>query len=126
MNSSNCSVHSPFRGSCLYPEPMKRMTALLLALGLFTAQPALADQWSQSFSPGQARESVREGKTVPLSRIFKDLKREYGGYQLDAELYSSQDGNGSEYHIDWMTEDGRKVLFVVDAETGRILDRRGA
>ena len=77
------------------------------------------------FSPGQARESVKEGKTVPLSQIFKDLKREYGGYQLGADLFRKDDGSAV-YEIDWITGDGRKVHFVVDARTGQILDRRGA
>ena len=77
------------------------------------------------FSPGQARDSRNEGRTVALSDIFNRLKREYGGYQLSADLYDR--GNGkSVYEIDWMTRDGRKMHFVVDAQSGSILDRRGA
>ena len=62
---------------------------------------------------------------MPLSQIFNKLKQQYGGYQLSADLYDK--GNGkSVYEIDWMTKDGRKMHFVVDAQTGAILDRRGA
>ncbi|MEZ5945923.1 MAG: PepSY domain-containing protein [Hyphomonas sp.] len=104
---------------------MKRIAALLLAFGLLGAPAALAQGWMNQFSPGQARESVQEGKTVPLSKIFESLKREYGGYQLGADLYRRDDGSAV-YEIDWMTGDGRKAHFVVDANTGRILDRRGA
>ena len=76
------------------------------------------------FSPAQARDSREEGRTVPLSRIFSNLKHEYGGYQLSADLYDK--GNGKAvYEIDWMTGDGRKMHFVVDAASGSILDRRG-
>ena len=85
---------------------------------------AQANPWANQFSPGQAREAVREGKTVPLSRIFQQLKREYGGYQLGAELYSRDDGT-TFYEIDWMTEDGRKAHFTVDAQSGSVINRRG-
>lgn len=107
---------------------MKRILAIF-ALSAITAAPgALAQQggnpWANQFSPGQAREAVREGKTVPLSRIFQQLKREYGGYQLGAELYSRDDGT-TFYEIDWMTEDGRKAHFTVDAQSGSVTNRRG-
>ncbi len=81
--------------------------------------------WGNQFSPGEAREAVREGKTVPLNKIFQNLKREYGGYQLKAELYARETG-GAYYEIDWMSDAGRKMRFVVDATTGRVLDRQGA
>jgi uncharacterized membrane protein YkoI len=80
--------------------------------------------WGNQFSPGQARDAVKEGRTVPLSRIFQNLKREYGGYQLGADLYS-QEAGGAVYEIDWLTEDGRKVHVTVDAQTGAVIDRRG-
>lgn len=123
----------PIRGS------MKRILAIFALSALFAAPPALAqgkpfewdkgavaqaNPWANQFSPGQAREAVREGKTVPLSRIFQQLKREYGGYQLGAELYSREDGS-TFYEIDWMTEDGRKAHFTVDAQSGSVLERRG-
>lgn len=85
---------------------------------------AQGNPWANQFSPGQAREAVRDGRNVPLSRIFQQLKREYGGYQLGAELYSREDGS-TFYEIDWMTEDGRKAQFMVDARSGSVLERRG-
>ena len=103
---------------------MKRILASLAAIALLSAGPATAQGWGDSFSPNQARDAVRNGKTVPLSRIFGMLKQQYGGYQLGADLVSKQ-GGGAEYHIDWMTEDGRKMRFIVDAQSGAITDRRG-
>lgn len=105
---------------------MKRIAAFLLAAGLLAAAPAAQAQgWADQFSPGQARESRSQGRTVPLSQIFSNLKQQYGGYQLSADLYNK--GNGKAvYEIDWMTGDGRKMHFVVDAQSGAILDRRGA
>ena len=88
---------------------MKRILASLAAIALLSAGPATAQGWGDSFSPKQARDAVRDGKTVPLSRIFGMLKQ----------------GGGAEYHIDWMTEDGRKMRFIVDAQSGAITDRRG-
>ncbi len=86
---------------------------------------AQADGWGTQFSPGEAREAVREGRTIPLNQIFKQLKREFGGYQLGAELYARDGGDIAVYEIDWMTEDGRKMRFTVDAQTGEVLDQRG-
>lgn len=121
---------------------MRRFLGALAMISLIAAPGALAqgadpfdwnkgpmaqaqtNPWANQFSPGQAREAVREGKTVPLSRIFQQLKREYGGYQLGAELYSRADGS-TFYEIDWMTEDGRKAQFTVDAQSGRVINRRG-
>lgn len=108
---------------------MKRTLALLAVSGLLSAPGALAqfqDQgFGNQFSPGQAREAVKEGRTVPLSQIIKDLKRDHGGYHLGAELYS-RDGGKEVYEIDWLTEDGRKLRITVDARTGAVLDRRGS
>ncbi len=85
---------------------------------------AQAQNWGNQFSPDQARDARREGRTVPLSRIFDDLRRRHGGYQLGAELYSRGEGR-SVYEIDWMTGDGRQMRFTVDAQSGSILSSRG-
>lgn len=104
---------------------MKRIIASLMGLALVASAPAIAQEnWTNQFSQGQARESVEKGKTVPLSRIFQSLKRQYGGYQLDADLYATRDG-GREYVIEWFTKDGRRLTVRVDAESGRVLDRKG-
>jgi hypothetical protein len=130
---------------------MKRTLVLFAAIGLMLTPAAYADGkgkgkdrdqapgidwsagplaqrdeqgWGDQFSPGQARDAVKEGRTVPLSRIFQSLKREYGGYQLGADLYS-REGGGAVYEIDWLTDDGRKVHVTVDAQTGAVLDRTG-
>ena len=102
---------------------MKRIVPILAVLA-FSPPAVHAQDWGQSFTPGEARDAVRKGDIVPLKVIFASLKQRYGGYQLDAELFSA--GNGrSEYRIDWMTGDGRRVRIRVDAETGRILNTSG-
>lgn len=103
---------------------MKKSLYALFALGLFAA-PAPAQDWGHSFSPGEAREAVRDGRSLPLAQILAPLKEEHGGYLLSADLFSTPSG-AAQYHIQWMTGDGRKTVFIVDAQTGTVLERRGA
>ena len=42
---------------------------------------------------------------------------------LDARVV--QGGRGEMYVIKWLTEDGRKIEFLVDAVSGAVLDQRG-
>lgn len=110
---------------------MKRILASLVLLGL-AATPALSAQaqdfgfkgFQSQWSPSEARDARERGQTIPLKDIFKMLKQRYGGYQLDANLYSTR--GQLEYHISWMTKDGRKIDLVVDARTGKIRGERGA
>ncbi len=95
-----------------------------LGLACMPGHSALAQGWEQSFSPGEARDAVRKGDIVPLRDIFQSLKKRYGGYQLDAELYSIGGGR-SEYRIEWMSQDGRRMKIRVDAGNGRELSSRG-
>lgn len=93
--------------------------ALCLSIASFGA-PAQA-QLGNSFTPGEARNARDNGDVVPLREIFQDLKRQYGGYQIDANLFSR--GTGQVYVIDWMTEKGERVRFTVDAKSGRVISR---
>ena len=86
-----------------------------------TAGPVEAQQ---SFSAEQARNAVRSGDILPLKDIFDTLEDEFGGYQLDVDLFSTSVG-GSEYHIEWMSEDGRWLEIVVDAQTGDLVSTSG-
>ena len=101
---------------------MKRILASLL-LGCLLGAPAIAQDWANHFSPGQARDSEKRDKTVPLSKVVQKLKRQHGGDLLQANLYPS--GDKMLYKIDWLAKNGRKMSFTVDARTGRVLDQRG-
>lgn len=103
---------------------MIRRTLFCLAILALPLSAAQAQNWAQSFSPGEAREAVRKGDILPLKEIFNRLEARYGGYQLDASLFSTA-GGGAEYRIDWMTGDGRRLRIRVDARTGRILSSSG-
>lgn len=100
---------------------MKKIIALLVYVALATAiVPAVAQaQQGNSFSADEAREARDKGNVVPLRDIFRQLKRRYGGYQVDANLYNR--GGGQVYVVDWMTEKGERLRITVDAQTGRII-----
>ncbi|MEL6324871.1 MAG: PepSY domain-containing protein [Pseudomonadota bacterium] len=103
---------------------MKKVIFILAVMAAAVAPVSMAQNWGQSFSPNQARDARQSGDIVPLRDIIRRLQRQHGGRYLDANLYSKS-GGGSEYHIDWLTEDGRKVVFVVDARSGRVTSTRG-
>lgn len=103
---------------------LKWSLPILAALACVQPQALAQQGWGQSFTPGEARDAVRKGDIVPLKVIFASLKQRFGGYQIDAELFSTGEGR-SEYRIDWMTADGRRVRIRVDAVTGRILNTSG-
>ena len=104
---------------------MKRILASFALALTISSAPLAMPAWGQSWDADQARDARQKGDIVPLKKIFRALKKEYGGYQLDAELFSKP-GGGSEYRIVWMTEDGRRMTITVDAQTGRITNVSGA
>jgi len=101
---------------------MKRIIVSFAAsIALATAaMPATAQGWGNSWDAGDARSAVEQGDIVPLKKIFRTLKKRYGGYQLDAELFSKS-GGGSEYRIEWMTGDGERKVIIVNAQSGKIV-----
>lgn len=103
---------------------MKKTLALLaFAVLAVTASPTLAQsQWGNSFTADEARDARNKGDTKPLNEIFRQLKRDFGGYQVDANLFNRKDSQV--YVIDWVTENGRRMQFTVDAKTGRILSSK--
>ncbi len=103
---------------------MLRRTLFLTAFGLSLLGGAALPAHAQSFTPVGPGGSQQSANVVPLKDIFARLKERYGGYQLDADLYSV--GNGrSEYRIEWMARDGRRLRITVDAQTGRIIRTSG-
>lgn len=98
---------------------MKRILASLLVLACLGTPVVSAQSWA----PSDANSARQNGDIIPLPKIIKQLKREHGGRHIDAELISKANG-GSEYHIAW-EKDGRKLLFVVDAKSGRVIRTSG-
>jgi hypothetical protein len=72
----------------------------------------------------EARRAVRSGRFVPLSRVVPNLKRRYPGRQLDAGIEDDWQGRPV-YRVRWAATNGRRIDFIVDAQTGAILDAQG-
>lgn len=102
---------------------MKTLRTLLVASALVAALPGIASAQRRPDSLGadwraqsdQARGGVQSGRLVPLSRVIEQISRRTPGRVLDAGL------EGRNYRVRWATDDGRRIDFIVDAETGQIL-----
>jgi uncharacterized membrane protein YkoI len=102
---------------------MKTIRALLVATALVAALPGVASAQRRPDSLGadwrsqsdQARGGVQSGRLVPLSRVIQMIAARVPGRVLDAGL------EGNNYRVRWATADGRRIDFIVDAQTGQIL-----
>ncbi len=103
---------------------------ILLVAAMALAGPAAVAQQrkgppllSAPLTARDAREGVAQGEMRPLGEVLRQLRDKVGGRQLDAQLVSAQPN--PVYEIQWLTPDGRRIDFVVDAHTGSILRQRG-
>lgn len=104
---------------------MKRIAALvfvLLALSqplTAAAQPRLPrgpGGFEQPGPGGPGRPNARGGgQTISMEQAVSIVSRRMPGRLLDASPM------GANYRIVWLTNDGRRIDFVVDAGTGQIL-----
>lgn len=108
---------------------MKRLFALAVLLAAAaTPLAAVAQDSRPVFGAGrgdqdQAREGVRSGRQVPLSRVLDMLRSRYPGRHLNTT--QGEAGGRSAYFVQWQMENGRVVVFVVDAESGQVIGRQG-
>jgi uncharacterized membrane protein YkoI len=103
---------------------MKRIAALFVVM-LALSQPHLADAqprsrgggYDQPFGAGPAgRGGPRGGgQTISMEQAVSIVSRRVPGRLLDASPA------GTNYRIVWLTNDGRRIDFIVDAESGAIL-----
>ncbi|MGA2953733.1 MAG: PepSY domain-containing protein [Caulobacteraceae bacterium] len=68
------------------------------------------------------RQGVRQGQIAPLGSVIQNLRRITPGRQLDSDLEYM--GPRPVYRVRWMTANGRRVDYFVDATTGAILSGR--
>jgi len=68
------------------------------------------------------RQGVRHGQLAPLGRVIGNIRQITPGRQLDAGLEYM--GPRLVYRVRWMTAQGRRVDYFVDAATGAILSGR--
>ena len=86
----------------------------------FVAKPAMP--------PGIAGAPMRvilanDNGLVPLPQVLSMLRRHYTGRQLDAQIVRNP--GATLYEIQWLTEEGRKIVFIVNARDGKIVATRG-
>lgn len=105
-----------------------KIVALMIAAALAAAigGPALAQGpdplGADSLGAGwrarqdEARDEVRSGQALPLSRVIEIVARRVPGRLLNAGR------EGPNYRIRWAAADGRRIDFIVDARTGQILE----
>lgn len=68
----------------------------------------------------QVQRGVREGRFVSLAQVIQSIRRKTPGRQLDAGLETIPGGR-QVYRVRWAADDGRRIDYLVDAETGAIL-----
>ena len=67
----------------------------------------------------EARQGVRQRRMMPLGDVIEQIRRQAPGRQLDAGL--EYQGDRPIYRVRWMTKDGRRIDYLIDAATGAIL-----
>jgi hypothetical protein len=81
---------------------------------------SLGAQWAQQ--QDQAQMGVRQGRIMPLARVVANLTRLRPGRVLDAGLETAPDGRAT-YRVRWAAAGGRRIDFIIDAETGAVIGR---
>lgn len=109
---------------------MKRLLAFAVLLAAAAAPAAAGAQdfgrpalGVGRFDPDQAREGARSGRQAPLSRVLAMLAARYPGRHLNTTMGDA--GGRPAYFVQWQMENGRVVVFVVDAESGQVMGRQG-
>jgi len=67
----------------------------------------------------EVRAGVRQGRYIGLARVIGSIRRRTPGRQLDAGL--EQWGGRTVYRVRWAEPGGRRVDYIVDAQSGAIL-----
>ncbi len=78
---------------------------------------SLGSDWRQQQE--EARFGVKRGRMAPLGQVIGEINRRAPGRQLDAGIEDI--GGRPVYRVRWMTANGRRVDYIVDAATGAIL-----
>ncbi len=67
----------------------------------------------------EARSGVRQGQMAPLGNVIQGIGRRSPGRSLDAGI--EYEGGRAVYRVRWLMSNGRRVDYIVDAATGRII-----
>lgn len=96
---------------------MTRSLAIFALSGALFSTGAFAQGWpgSSLVPQSEARDAANKGCAIPLAKIQKRLKAQYGGDLSDAVMYTRADG-AYFYKVVWITRDGRRLDLEVDAQ----------
>ena len=81
---------------------------------------SLGADWRQQ--QDEVRELRRQRRLIPMGEIIEKIRRLNPGPRsqpLDAGL--EYQGDRPVYRVRWMTSDGRRIDYIVDAVTGQVL-----
>ena len=67
----------------------------------------------------EVRAGVSQGRYMPLARVIAEIRQHSPGRQLDAGL--EEWAGRACYRVRWSTPDGRRIDYLVDAQSGAIL-----
>jgi len=82
--------------------------------------PVPASDWREQ--QDQVRQAVRRGQMAPLGRVIGSIRQITPGRPLDAGI--EYRGDRPVYRVRWVSAQGRRVDYIVDAATGAILSGR--
>jgi hypothetical protein len=78
---------------------------------------SLGSEWREQQE--EARSGVRQGQMAPLGSVISGIGHHSRGRPLDAGI--EYQGARAVYRVRWLMNNGRRVDYIVDAATGRIL-----
>jgi uncharacterized membrane protein YkoI len=106
---------------------MKRSVIIIAAFsaGLLAGQGAWAQKPPEPPPPAEKTPTKEAPKTlIKQGEVLSQIQKASPGGRLQGEIKTEYQGNGQVvYRIPWLTAapDNRRVDYVVDAQTGRIL-----
>jgi uncharacterized membrane protein YkoI len=111
-------------------KPILSLFVGALAAGFIAVTPAagqapppnagadsLGAGWRQQ--QDEARQQRLQRRIMPLNRVIEQIRLRTPGHQLDAGL--EYQGPRAIYRVRWMTADGRRIDYMIDAATGQVL-----
>jgi uncharacterized membrane protein YkoI len=104
---------------------MKRAALILALLTAWPGAAAAQDLLSSSLGAAwrqqqnEARAAVRRGEHLKLDQVVAIVQRRTPGRILDSGLEGYR--GRMAYRVRWAANDGRRIDYIVDAETGAIL-----
>lgn len=109
-------------------KPIVVIAALAVLIPQASFAQGYPDYGRPSYGGGRgdqdaARDAVRGGRQVPLSQVIAVINSRAPGRQLNTTM--GDYGGRSAYFVQWQTQDGRVIIFIVDASSGQILSRQG-